>query len=342
MSEPQLERSVLEAKEREELYAIADALGTKPGSRAKKADLITQILRATGVEPATVAEPVEKPRRTRARKAVSGAGRGRRPGGRRRSGAEAAPTSPLADRAVDGHAGRRDRPAGRAGPPGRGRRGRPARDAAAGPIDAAADRADGAGPAGRGADPRPSRRPRPGRARRAGRRRGAPAGRAATATRCANGADGVRAGGADPEPAAGRPARGPGRCRAATPAPSGAARGPPTVTAAVEPTADGQSPVATPRPGSPPTVSRPSRARSARTEDRARCRPPCRRQPAGSRDDQGGTGPQRPPAPLRRRAGQPPQPPAPGPGPHRARSARSVTCRARRRAASSSRASPSR
>src|ERR1700736_2375788 len=67
MSEPQLERSVLEAKEREELYAIADALGTKPGSRAKKADLIGQILRATGVD-AEVPEPVEKPRRTRARK----------------------------------------------------------------------------------------------------------------------------------------------------------------------------------------------------------------------------------------------------------------------------------
>jgi transcription termination factor Rho len=70
MSEPQLERSVLEAKEREELYAIADALGTKPGTRARKADLVAQILRATGVE---VAEepPAEKPRRTRARKAVS-------------------------------------------------------------------------------------------------------------------------------------------------------------------------------------------------------------------------------------------------------------------------------
>jgi len=67
MSEPQLERSVLEAKEREELYAIADALGTKPGSRAKKADLIGQILRATGVD-AEVPDPVEKPRRTRARK----------------------------------------------------------------------------------------------------------------------------------------------------------------------------------------------------------------------------------------------------------------------------------
>jgi transcription termination factor Rho len=71
MSEPQLERSVLEAKDREELYAIADALGTKPGSRAKKADLITQILRATGVEgDGGAPEPAEKPRRTRAKKAV--------------------------------------------------------------------------------------------------------------------------------------------------------------------------------------------------------------------------------------------------------------------------------
>ena len=50
MSEPQLERSVLEAKDREELVAIADALGARPGARAKKADLITQILRATGIE----------------------------------------------------------------------------------------------------------------------------------------------------------------------------------------------------------------------------------------------------------------------------------------------------
>jgi transcription termination factor Rho len=74
MSEPQLERSVLEAKEREELYAIAEALGTKPGSRARKSDLIVQILRATGVvvdeeEPDAT---VDKPRRvTRARKAAS-------------------------------------------------------------------------------------------------------------------------------------------------------------------------------------------------------------------------------------------------------------------------------
>jgi transcription termination factor Rho len=74
MSETQLERSVLEAKEREELFAIADALGAKPAARAKKADLVTQILRATGVEDAgspAGADAGEKPKRTRARKATS-------------------------------------------------------------------------------------------------------------------------------------------------------------------------------------------------------------------------------------------------------------------------------
>ena len=91
MSEPQLERSVLEAKEREELYAIADALGTKPGSRAKKADLIAQILRATGVE-ADAPEPVDKPRRTRAKKAAAN----RRSDRRRRPTARTGPERPTA------------------------------------------------------------------------------------------------------------------------------------------------------------------------------------------------------------------------------------------------------
>jgi len=72
MCEPQLERSVLEAKEREELYAIAEALGTKPGSRARKSDLILQILRATGVVVDDAEAVPEKPRRApRARKAVA-------------------------------------------------------------------------------------------------------------------------------------------------------------------------------------------------------------------------------------------------------------------------------
>src|ERR1700678_2481756 len=71
MSETQLERSVLEAKEREELFAIADALGAKPGARAKKADLVTQILRATGIDPEPAGQTEEKPRRTRARKTTA-------------------------------------------------------------------------------------------------------------------------------------------------------------------------------------------------------------------------------------------------------------------------------
>ncbi len=69
MSDPQLERSVLESKDREELFAIAEALGARPTSRAKKSDLVTQILRSTGVEE-TPAEEADKPRRTRARKAA--------------------------------------------------------------------------------------------------------------------------------------------------------------------------------------------------------------------------------------------------------------------------------
>jgi transcription termination factor Rho len=74
MSEQQLERSVLEAKERDELLAIATALGASPAARAKKADLITSILRATGIEvdggggETDAAAPAPKKRATRARK----------------------------------------------------------------------------------------------------------------------------------------------------------------------------------------------------------------------------------------------------------------------------------
>ncbi len=51
--EQQLERSVLERKEREELHAIAEAMELKPGSRTKKSDIIDKILQATGVEAAS-------------------------------------------------------------------------------------------------------------------------------------------------------------------------------------------------------------------------------------------------------------------------------------------------
>jgi transcription termination factor Rho len=49
-AEQQLERSVLERKEREELRAIAEAMSLEMSARTKKADIIDQILRAAGVE----------------------------------------------------------------------------------------------------------------------------------------------------------------------------------------------------------------------------------------------------------------------------------------------------
>src|SRR5262245_15198383 len=47
-----LERSALERKDREELTTIAQALGAKPPSRARKADIVQLILELTGVESA--------------------------------------------------------------------------------------------------------------------------------------------------------------------------------------------------------------------------------------------------------------------------------------------------
>ncbi|MGH9182729.1 MAG: transcription termination factor Rho [Acidimicrobiales bacterium] len=49
MSESVLERSVLERKEREELQAIARAMGAEPGSRSKKSDLVDLILTTAGI-----------------------------------------------------------------------------------------------------------------------------------------------------------------------------------------------------------------------------------------------------------------------------------------------------
>jgi transcription termination factor Rho len=65
MSDLQLERSVLEAKERDELFAIALALGSSPPARTKKADLVSHILQVTGVDGEAAPIP-EKPRRSRA------------------------------------------------------------------------------------------------------------------------------------------------------------------------------------------------------------------------------------------------------------------------------------
>jgi transcription termination factor Rho len=50
-AEQQLERSVLESKERDELHTIAQAMSIKTTTRTKKADIIDQILQATGIIP---------------------------------------------------------------------------------------------------------------------------------------------------------------------------------------------------------------------------------------------------------------------------------------------------
>ncbi len=63
---PENERSMLEAKELDQLQAIAKTLSVKANSRTKKADLVTRILEATGVSEgsSTKAEPAPKPQPT--------------------------------------------------------------------------------------------------------------------------------------------------------------------------------------------------------------------------------------------------------------------------------------
>ena len=59
-SGPQIERSMLEAKERDELHTIAQTLAIKSNSRTKKSDLVDRILEATGVatsEPSSAPAP---------------------------------------------------------------------------------------------------------------------------------------------------------------------------------------------------------------------------------------------------------------------------------------------
>jgi transcription termination factor Rho len=67
-AEQQLERSVLEGKERDELSAIAQAMSLKTTNRTKKADIIDQILDATGVttngDSANGDQPARRPRAT--------------------------------------------------------------------------------------------------------------------------------------------------------------------------------------------------------------------------------------------------------------------------------------
>jgi transcription termination factor Rho len=69
-AEQQLERSVLEGKERDELHAIAQALSVKTNTRTKKADIIEGILQAAGVPSSGSSDgeaPARAPRASRSR-----------------------------------------------------------------------------------------------------------------------------------------------------------------------------------------------------------------------------------------------------------------------------------
>ena len=87
-AEQQLERSVLEGKERDELNAIAQAMSLKTTTRTKKADIIDQILDATGVTsgpPPAQATAMPSPRPTVRQAGPALPGLGRRQGrGRQR------------------------------------------------------------------------------------------------------------------------------------------------------------------------------------------------------------------------------------------------------------------
>ena len=88
-AEQQLERSVLESKERDELHAIAQALSVKTNTRTKKADIIDGILKATGVSVGASASGASDSTNSDGAAAGNGAseGRGRRtPRGSRSSG----------------------------------------------------------------------------------------------------------------------------------------------------------------------------------------------------------------------------------------------------------------
>jgi transcription termination factor Rho len=82
-----LERSALESKDRDSLVQIATAMGGKPASRAKKADIIDQILDLAGV---TTTAPADDPAESPAAEAEQPAGGARRRGGRGNGAAGAA------------------------------------------------------------------------------------------------------------------------------------------------------------------------------------------------------------------------------------------------------------
>ena len=149
----ELERSALERKDRDELHTIAVALGGKPASRAKKADIVDLILELAGVtaasaqtadgpvppETAATADGAEAPAPARARRSRSRATEAPAAEPETDSGTDAEPSdagdttdavTPVAEAADDQPAEAvADRPSGRAaGSQGRGRAERNADD----------------------------------------------------------------------------------------------------------------------------------------------------------------------------------------------------------------------
>ena len=95
-AEQQLERSVLEGKERDELNAIAQAMSLKTTTRTKKADIIDQILDATGVTSGSNGAGTPAAGGNGARRS-----RGTAPAGNGSAGEEAPVTPATADTAED-------------------------------------------------------------------------------------------------------------------------------------------------------------------------------------------------------------------------------------------------
>jgi transcription termination factor Rho len=102
-AEQQLERSVLESKERDELHAIAQAMALKTTTRTKKADIIDRILEATGVT---------APGDQAATSSGVADGNGARPAARRGRTAASAPIADGTEPVTDGET---SRPAGPSG-----------------------------------------------------------------------------------------------------------------------------------------------------------------------------------------------------------------------------------
>jgi transcription termination factor Rho len=118
-AEQQLERSVLERKEREELRAIAQAMALETNSRSKKADIIDQILHAAGVDGAASrnGDGESRPRPKRAAASAEAAGGDDNEGAQSAVVVEERPSSGEGAEAAAGNGSTADRVDAPAAPP---------------------------------------------------------------------------------------------------------------------------------------------------------------------------------------------------------------------------------